>query len=231
MKATYKSAEKTPMTFAEASHCMKWALKTRLGKDPSDEVLALALAKTALETGKWKAIWNGNWGNVKTSDNYSGMYTCIVLNECLVRNGKLTTVWFAPEGELSGAPNKGGKLIGPPIPVPEGHPQTRMRAFANNYDGVDCYVDFVASGFYKKAWGALLRGNAKDYVHELKVAGYFTAPEEDYSKGVVAIQKEMLALIRKEAPPAKVDLDWEKLKASVPALQITALDLLLEADI
>ena len=50
---------------------MRWALATHLGQkehDVRDEVVALALAKTALETGRWTAIWCDNWGNVKAGD-------------------------------------------------------------------------------------------------------------------------------------------------------------------
>jgi hypothetical protein len=226
MKAVYVEPKKTPMTFAEAHTCMKWALQTHIGKIPSDEVLALALAKTALETGKWTSIWNSNWGNVKAQDTYEGMYTCITLNECLTRQGKTITVWFSPEGELSGPPSKGGSLISEPLVVPPGHAQTHMRAFANNYDGVDCYVSFVATGRYKAAWMALLKGDAAAYVHALKAAGYFTAPEDVYTKSVVAIQKEMLAKIRNQAPPPKIDLEWQKLKDLVPTLQFDLVDLI-----
>jgi hypothetical protein len=226
MQAVYTEPVKTPMTFQEAHDCMVWALKTRLGSDPTDEVLALALAKTALETGRWSSIWNGNWGNVKAADTYEGMYTCITLNEVLVRGGKRVTVWFAPEGELSASPSKGGQLIAAPMAVPPGHPQTRMRAFANNFDGVDCYVDFVANGRYKKAWAALLTGNALSYVHELKVAGYFTADESEYVKGVAALQHEFLGRIRSLPDVPKADIEWERLKANVPNLQFLAIDVM-----
>lgn len=226
MQAVYTEPVKTPMTFQQAHDCMVWALKTRLGHDPSDEVLALALAKTALETGRWSSIWNSNWGNVKAPDTYEGMYTCITLNEVLVRGGKNVTVWFAPEGELSASPSKGGQLIAPPMAVPPGHPQTRMRAFANNYDGVDCYIDFVANGRYKKAWAALLTGNAMAYVHELKVAGYFTAPESDYVKGVASLQHEFIGKIRALPDVPKADVEWERLKANVPNLYFLVSDVM-----
>lgn len=228
MKAVYVEPAKTPMTFDVARECMAWALKNHVGADPSDEVLALALAKTALETGRWQSIWNSNWGNVKAPETYEGMYTCITLNEVLVRNGKAVVVWFAPEGELSGNPAKGGKLIAAPLSVPPGHVQSRMRAFANNFDGVDQYVSFVASGRYKKAWQALLSGNATDYVHELKAAGYFTAPETTYVKGVAALQKEMLGKIRKAPVPDAEQVEWQELKEQVPQLQFNLEDLLRE---
>jgi len=221
MKAVYTDPIKTPLTFEQAEHVMRWALSTHLGKserDVPDEVVALALAKTALETGRWTAIWNDNWGNIKAGDRYEGMFTCIVLNEVLRRGGKDVVVWFAPEGELSAAPSKGGKLIAPPIPVPAGHPQTRMRAFANEFDGADSYVEFVANGRYKAAWTALLRGEPVQYVHELRLKGYFTADEATYAKGVEALFREMLSRIRKLPDVPEADVDWTLLRAQLPHL-------------
>jgi hypothetical protein len=222
MIATYKPPMRTPLSFQQAKECMHWALKWILGKDPSDEVLALAMAKCALETGRWQQIWLNNWGNVKAGGEHRGMFTCIVLNEVL--NGKL--VWFAPEGQLSCAPSKGGKLIGVPIAVPDGHPQTRMRAYASEFSGVESYIDFVANGRYKAAFAQLLKGDAVAYVHALKIAMYFTADEAPYARGVASLQREMLARIRAEEPPPKVDLEWERLVAAVPGMQFDVTDLL-----
>jgi hypothetical protein len=222
VKATYRPPERTPLPFAVVVDAMRWALKWVLGVDPSDEVLALALAKCALETGRWLQIWLNNWGNVKAGPDYVGNFTCITLNELL--NGKL--VWFAPEGQLSASPAKGGKLIGPPIAVPDGHPQTRMRAYANAYDGALSYVQFVSGGYYRAAWAQLLRGDAAAYVHALKMAKYFTADEGPYRAGVVSLQREMLARLRSEAPPPAVDLEWARLKELVPQLQFDVADLL-----
>jgi hypothetical protein len=210
------------LTFDEARHCLEWALKWQLGKEPSDEVLALAMAKCALETGRWTQMWCNNWGNVKAGAEHLGMFTCITLNEVL--NGKL--VWFAPEGQLSTSPSKGGQLVSAPIAVPDGHPQTRMRAFANQFSGVEEYVSFVANGRYKAAFAQLLKGDAVAYVHYLKLAKYFTADEALYRNGVVALQREMLSRIRNVAPPPKVDLEWERLLIAVPSMQFDVAELL-----
>lgn len=230
MLAAYVEPKRTPLTFDEAAQCMKWALTNQIGQSPADEVLALALAKSALETGRWTAIWNSNWGNVKASETYEGMYTCIVLNELLVRGGKLKAVWFAPEGELSGDPSKGGKLISEPLAVPPGHPQTRMRAFANNWDGVDQYVEFVATGRYSKAFQALLTGKADAYVRELKLAGYFTAIESVYLKGVASLQREMLGRLQGTPDVDRAEVEWAQLAGRVPGLQFDLTRLPLDAD-
>lgn len=219
MKAVYVNPIKTELTFKEAYDVHKWRLKISVGAELTDEIISLAMAKTSLETGNYKACWNFNFGNVKASDTYIGMYTCIYLNEVI--NGKL--VWFAPEGQLSAAPSKGGKLVGQPCKVPEGHPQTRMRAFANEYDGIDQYITFVESGRYKTAWKYLLKGDAIQYIHHLKLAGYFTADENLYLKGVQALQRQIIAKIRNLPEPEPEDIlntEWERLKLLVPEIQI-----------
>ncbi len=186
VKAVYVPPVKTPLTFAEAARSMRQGIYVATGEQPTNAALALALAKTALETGRWQSMWNYNWGNVKAGAEYHGMYTCITLNEVL--NGR--TVWFAPEGELV---RKDGPLKYEPLLVPPGHAQTRMRAYANAYDGAQQYADFVANGRYRDAWQRLLAGDPAGYVHALKMKGYFTADEATYRRGVERIFAEYLS--------------------------------------
>lgn len=203
MRAVYVSDALTPFSFDEAAEAMRWALSTPAGSAPADNVLALALAKTALETGRWKKIHCFNWGNIKAGEIYEGMYTCFPLNEVL--NGKV--VWFSPEGQhVSGL---GTPLVGPPMAVPPGHPQARMRAYANRYDGARSYVDFVSGGRYANAWRLLLEGDAVSYVHALKVAGYFTADESAYARGVLLMQAEFIKTLagHENVEPAAVHED------------------------
>jgi hypothetical protein len=214
MQAAYVPPVRTPMTFVEAESCARWVLKPEHGAAPPDNVVALLLAKSALETGRWQYIFGDNDGNVKAAPDYRGMFTCIPLNEVL--GGKV--VWFAPEGQLTASPANGGILVGAPIAVPDGHPQTRMRAFANHWDGWDCYVEFVKT-HYAQAWARLIAGDAVGYVHALKLSHYFTADEAPYARGVVALQREFLARLRAEAPPPAVDLEWHRLQELVPHLQ------------
>jgi hypothetical protein len=214
MLATYLPPVKTPLPFETAAHAMRVALASVLGEQPSRETLALALGKTALETGRWSAMWNGNWGNVKHSDSRPGFFTAIVLNEVI--DGKV--VWFDPRGRLTGNPAKGGRLAGDLADegraVPPGHPQTRMRAFTSAGEGALDYVKFVARGRYAGAWALLLEGDAEGYVHELKRKGYFTADEGEYRKGVVSLQREFvgklggLDVVETPVPPVEVVREW-----------------------
>lgn len=200
MLATYVEPTRTPLTFEQAARAMRSALTEVLGGDPHSAVLALALGKTALETGRWSAMWCGNWGNVKASDKWPGLFTCIELNEV----GPAGVSWYSPEGLLN---RKGGTVIAERCSVPPGHPQTRMRAFKSPDEGALDYVRFVAGGRYAAAWERLLAGDAAGYVHALKLKGYFTADEEPYRNGVVSLQKEFLAKLRglpEPEPPHEV---------------------------
>lgn len=210
MLATYVNAKLTPFSFEDADAAMTAALRDKLGTQPSREVRALALAKTALETGRWRSIWCSNWGNVKAGEKFDGMYCCIELNEVL----KGQVVWFSPRGQLD---RKGGKVVAEPFDDPPGHPQTRMRAYANRFDGAFAYVDFVGGGRYAAAWQKLLTGDPAGYVHALKLAGYFTADEAAYAKGVISIHREFLGKLSGQNPETfdPPDHEWEALRASI----------------
>lgn len=172
MIATYVEPEVTPLSFSEAQEALRWAMGS-----PTLEQLALCLAKSALETGRWQKIWNHNFGNVKAGGSYVGMYTCIRLNEVL--KGKVE--WFNPGSEG--------------FAVPPGHPQTRMRAFANAWDGAQEYMGVMRARF-TKAHDAMLTGDPVKYVRVLKASGYFTADEAPYLKAVQSLHREFIAKLQ-----------------------------------
>jgi len=211
MTAVFTEDMVTPFTFEDAAEAMRAALRDALkGVNPSNAALALALAKTALETGRWKFIHCYNWGNIKAGKAYVGMYTSFACNEVL--NGKV--VWFAPGGRLD---KKGGVVVAEHSPVPPGHVQTRFRAYANRFDGAYQYVEFVASGRYVDAWNELLEGDADGYVMALYRKGYFTADPKIYGKGVKSLFEEFKTKLDGKVwpKPEVVDLEWERIRATI----------------
>lgn len=204
MRATYVIPELTPATPEHVSRAYRTALTNLVGA-PSDEAVAVLHAHGALETGHFKSCWNHNAGNIKASDRYDGFFTCITLNEVL--NGKL--VWFAPEGEFA---SKDGPVVGRAWPVPDGHPQTRMRAYAVLADGVADKVRFLTGGRWERALRAALAGNPALYCDELKAQVYFTAALEPYRRAVVQLTAKYLPVARataamQPAPPLPPDDD------------------------
>ncbi len=190
MLATYTSPVRTKYSFDDLAYSLEVGLASVLGVQPSRETLAVALAKCRLETGNGQFTWNHNLGNVKCPATMGGNYTCIELNEVI--GGKV--VWFAPQGRIA---TKNGPVIAEASTVPPGHPQTRMQALAGPTDAGFFYVDFVASKKrYAKAWGALLAGNPEQYSRFLGEAGYYTAPVESYTAGVMALYTQSLAKLQ-----------------------------------
>jgi hypothetical protein len=231
MEARYKEDELTPVPFEEAQQIMSAGLESLTGAVPKPAVLALALAKVTLESGRtgmllFSSGHCSNYGNIKASPDFQGMYTLYKCNEVL-RN-KVT--WFVPEGELD---RKGGSIVGEKYALPPdgfGHPQCRFRAYANPTDGLFQYLDFIFRERYRDARDALLTGNPYGYVHALKNAGYFTADEAVYARGVAGLHSEFLSRIQGHAgPEAHVpdvselvlaqDFNLEQAKASLTAAQ------------
>jgi hypothetical protein len=142
------------------------------GASPSNDSLALLWAQSALETGRWKDIHCYNYGNIKKryanpkfniedDDHDWCMFRC---NELI--NGKLC--WFDPP-----------------------HLQTHFRAYSSIEEGAEDYINFVANRErYKKAWKEVINGDPAAFSHELKVAGYYTASENLYTRGVIALTNE-----------------------------------------
>jgi len=212
MIATFTPATKTPLTFEQAAEALRAALASTMTARPTDDVLALALAKSAFETARWKSIWCHNFGNVKAGDTYVGMFCAFACGE----NLKDGVHWFEPDGTDKNLTK--GTITGKgTYEVPPGHPQTRFRAYANQFDGAFSYVDLVAGGYYAQAWKALLTGDARAFVHQLKAKGYFTGPEEAYASGVISLQKEFAAKL-KGMSPEPADVDWGAAQASVRSL-------------
>lgn len=197
MPATWVPSRATPLDFDTAESALRSALHSETLAAPTNTTLALALAKTALETGRWQKMYLWNWGNIKADiATYPGSYQCYPCNEVL--GGKV--VWFSPRGRLAG---KSGPVVAEPYEDPPGHPQTRFRAYVNAADGAQEYVAFQARvKRYAAAWQRLLAGDVDGYVRALSKAGYFTAPVETYLKTVRSLHAEFLARLQKRPAPA-----------------------------
>ena len=60
----------TQLSPSEAAAALATAYQQLVGSPPSQSILALLLAQSALETGNWKKIHNFNFGNQKASTSY-----------------------------------------------------------------------------------------------------------------------------------------------------------------
>ena len=68
------------------------------------------------------------------------------------------------------------------------HPGCRFRAFTDATTGAADYVKMVATRFVR-AWPFVDAGDPRGFVHALKMQGYFTADETQYTNGLVGCYK------------------------------------------
>lgn len=176
MIATYVPPVVTPVSRDLAVKVFLWAMPGTL------ESAALALAHSALETGRWKYCHNSNVGNIKAGETYEGNYTNFRCNEVI--NDKV--VWFDPP-----------------------HPQTRFRAYPNFYAGTEDYV-YTLELRFKRAWEVLTdEADAESFVNALKKQGYFTADAGPYLVAVASLQREFIRVIHDERDVPETDFDPE----------------------
>lgn len=186
MKATLVPDELTPLDAKNVARAFRSAYETVCGVSPTKECLALLVAQSALETGRWKSIHCFNFGNVKASPDYYGFYCQFRCNEVI--NGKVQ--WFDPP-----------------------HPQCNFRAFQSAESGALDHIRFLATRKrYAYAWQVAQAGTPLAFVEALKAAGYFTADAGPYARAVVSLWKEYLGMLERmgeehdtEPPPPPDD--------------------------
>lgn len=152
----------TPLTEIGAAWALREAWFVCFDVYPSIDSLSLIWAQTALETGRWKKIYNYNWGNIKRRE--SKPYTSYGCNEIL--NGKVE--WFQPY-----------------------HPQTFFAAYSSAAEGAQDYLKLLSQlPRYQKCWQTILIGSAPKFGLELHAAGYYTDDVTKYTKNLVELDSE-----------------------------------------
>jgi hypothetical protein len=178
---------------AEAAYALREAWHRVYGHYPSDESLAVLWGKSALETGRWKHIHNYNFGNIKWKDADTCHLTMFTCGEEVSEGQALSLLKEDPEHIkiVRTYTANGNKRAS--IEVKAGHSWSRFRAFTTPSDGAEDYLKFVSQNKrYTKAWEKVIAGDPKGYAHELGVAGYYTAPEAQYTEGVVNLFNEFM---------------------------------------
>jgi len=216
MQAIWLPDKLTRLSPIQAIAALRSAYETGEGVTPSPECLSLHTAQSALEADRWKALHNFCFTNGKSSATYQGFFQCYRCNE------KIDGVWkyFIPEGELVG--DFATALKGPPLPVPDGHPQTRFRAFTHVEAGALDHMQLVKRK-WPEAWTAARGGNVDAFVHGLKQRGFFTAADlVPYLRAVSSLAREFLPLTRSalatvpDPPPGDEQMRCEALACVAP---------------
>lgn len=169
---------------------------TLFKSQPTKRSIVIMLCQWVLETGWGKSCWCWNIGNFRSRDG-DGRDWC--LYECDERLPPAQANKYVanppPRADDPSKPsaaiksrNKDGTIT---VYFWPDNPMCRFRAFKTMEDGVLDYVTSLNKRFYK-SWPAVVSGNPSEFVRLLKVQNYFTADEETYKKGVVALFNQLM---------------------------------------
>lgn len=178
MKAVLTPDQLTPLGAADVARAFRTAFVRSFGHDPSTRTLAILMAQSALESGRWKSLHCYNFTNIKASETYEGHYCLYRCNEVI--DGKVE--WFDPP-----------------------HPQCRFRAFLNADDAAYDYLVFLLRPRFKPAWDKAIEGDPIGFVGALKAGGFFTAAEQPYQRAVVSLMSEYSSKIATWLDPNEPD--------------------------
>ena len=181
-------ARKTPVSMTELCTALAavWAVVT--GQPPTRAAVDLAAAHIGLETGNGKSCWNYNLGNVKATPSWKGDYCYFACNEIL-KDAQAAGYVARARPRTDGKPGPDAAITknrGDGTSIVWFYPDNagcKFRAFKSLNEGVADHLGLLQRRF-KGAWPALLAGDVAGFVRALRQAGYFTADEAPYLKGV-----------------------------------------------
>jgi len=169
------------------------------GGTPKREALALVLAQSALETGRWASMMDWNFGGVKASTKIDHTYfwtsECVTpaAAEKLVRESTATAPARMAKDQTKCEPGKVRVSVGPR------HPLARFRAYESAEAGARDYLGLLSRR--TQAWEVVnTTADAKAFVRAIKASGYFSGPEALYLSNVASMQREFLAKLPAEIP-------------------------------
>ena len=156
----------TPLSQQEAASVLVEAYARVTGGPPTMRVLALLLAQTAFETGRWQKIHNFNFGNAKADAGYP-----------LVTQFRCSEVEQGVE-----------HFFDPP------EPHCNFRAYTNAADGAVDYVKVLRSRTHW--WDGLQTEDPNAFVDALATAPkYFTGNPVAYKRGLTSLFDEFRPLV------------------------------------
>jgi hypothetical protein len=184
--------QRTTFTTRDYARAVIRAWRSYLGATPSRESVGCLWAQYALETGRGAFCWCHNIGNVKWTPGHDRMM--------------LRGTWEIVSGKRV--------VFEPP------DPQTWFNAYASLDDAMAEHLRLLREKRYASSWGAIERGDPTAFATQLKARGYFTAPLEDYARGLRSMLAEFVRSGAYEG--ALDDLDTAALADTVPELPADA---------
>jgi hypothetical protein len=188
-------ARVTEITFEQLAAAFRVAWQKQLGHSPKPESLAVLLAQSALETGRWKHCYCFNLGNAKATEAWTSDY-CFYEADEIVNPDRAATAFALRKPRTDGSAGsdvsltslQSGKVQ---VTLHADHPWARFRAFTSLEEGVEDYLGLLHTRF-AGAWPAVEQGDPEAFVRTLHELKYFTASVERYLPPVNRLFDEFL---------------------------------------
>lgn len=192
---------------------------------PTKASIALLVAQWALETGWGNSMHCYNVGNIKSSQNDGRCWTFFPCGEELPESTAVRMRDASPSlvviRKLYSVQVNGQPVSMASVYFRPKHPVTRFRAYRTLRAGVIDYLSLIRNRF-KAAWPAVLRANPAEFARALKRAGYYTADENDYAKGLVGIHSKLCKVLEHAEFPALSAAEEAEIRA-LTALSLDAI--------
>lgn len=190
------------MSPVEVYMALRLQLEAQLGKEQTTRAGAMILlGQMALETGRFEATMNYNFGGVKCSSSWKGCWQHFTTTEHVEEDEANRHIVSAPPGskvERVGVDDKGRVILR----FSGRHPVNKFRAFETLDDAVQHHVAFLLGKRYRTAVHLAMAGRADDYAIALRSAGYYTGDAATYARNVRLLAREYDGKMPPEPIPA-----------------------------
>ena len=192
--------QKIEVTVQEMANAMYTAWCRYFGAPPGRNSVLVLLAQWALETGNGKSMHNYNVGNVKANPSGPYDYQYFACNEKVSLKAANQYVANAAPGTAKITRDNGDGTCW--IWFYPKHVGCCFRAFKTLEDGVfDHLALLVNHRTFKNAWPAVVVGSPEQFSKLLRQAGYYTADEASYTRGVVRLFNQFGSVVTLPEPP------------------------------
>lgn len=188
-----REAVVTPIEPTTLTKALTSAYRVRFGREPKRESIAMLMAQSALETGRWKSNRCFNLGNVKAGSSWTGDYCYYYASE-LVSESDADRAFSLRKSRSDGGAGHNVSIArlesgNWDVRLYPDHPWCKFRAFSSLEEGSAAYLDLLADRF-STAWKKVEEGDPEGFVRALHASGYFTANLEKYLKEVLSLFRE-----------------------------------------
>jgi len=214
-------AKRTVVSPVEVYLALRIQLEAQLGKEQTTRAgVMILLGQMALETGRFEAAMNYNFGGVKCGPSWKGCWQHFTTTEHVEEDAARVYLATPPPGskvERVGVDDKGRVILR----FSGKHPVNKFRAFETLDDAVQHHVSFLLGKRYRTAVMLAMAGRADDYAIAMRSAGYYTGDAATYARNVRLLAREYDGKMPAEPapPPARPADEFLSVAATVPAAE------------